>query len=91
MSPASTKQIQRKRVRFLPHRYRTHGLSLDLESVYIDGEAIDGEVNPERQLVSLEEHTGWQEVVVRGRVEISKELLDDVLPEQDRGQPPVGL
>jgi hypothetical protein len=66
-------------------------MEFDINSFILDKEEELEEVNEERRLISLENRTDWNKVTIRGDIEIGQDVIDDVIPMEERLQPPVEL
>lgn len=83
-----SRSIQR---RYLPYRYDKHGIDFSISSFRLDGGEKITDVNQERRLISLENRGKWDEVTVSGEIKIDQDVIDDVLPVEERLQPPIKI
>jgi hypothetical protein len=83
-----SRRLQR---RYLPYRYDEYGMDLQATSFRLDGGEELEDVNQERRLISLENRTEWDEITVEGEIELGQDVINDVLPVEERLQPPAEI
>lgn len=84
------KRERTKRQRFLPYAFARFGLDFAIRRCELDGSGAITEMDHERHLVELDDDP-WERLVVRGEVALRSSVLSQVLPEQERCEPPVEL
>lgn len=96
-----TQRSQRHRTTTLPFNYRDKGVDFDLYSFTVDdGERTSLELKPsqtEIDLTAVAPSSGssnvpeWNSITLHGKINVPKETIEAVFPEDERAQPPAKL
>lgn len=88
---ASTKLTSRRRFHFLPYRYRSNSLSIVIKSVELDADDVSDEIIGQYKRIDLADYLDWEKLNISGEIEVRKETLKSVIPEENYGSPPIRI
>lgn len=91
-----TQRSQRHRTTALPYPYLDSGLDFELEEYSIDGGEMKSlDLKPGQSEIdlasSLPDEEDWQSVTLLGELDVPKQTVDSVFPEDERKNPPAKL
>jgi hypothetical protein len=74
----------------LPHTYGRHELSVEIDEVRVDGNELGdrGQVDLDKQFISVVDATGWTSLEIEGTVTVEFETIRDVFPPEEYDEPP---
>jgi hypothetical protein len=74
----------------LPHTFRREGLEFEIEEFHLDGTELGerGELDTDDRYLSIVEESGWTSLTVEGTITVDSDILQDVFPPGEWGEPP---
>ncbi len=81
----------RLRREFYPHKYSNSGVLFELKKVGFDNGDSFEQPDSQRRLIAIEDYKDWNTASLYGTVGIKDNVWDLVLPEHERGNPPVEI
>ncbi len=87
----SAKLTSRRRFHFLPYRYRSNDLSIVVKSAELDGDDVSDEIIGQYKRVDLADYLGWEKLNISGEIEVQRQTLKSVIPEENYGSPSIRI